>query len=193
MRVAAARAGVGCAGLALRKYHGLLVDPDGRARSWGYGGNGRLGHGSRANVAVPRLIASLATERAMCVAVGGVHSMIVTEAGILYSFGYNFYGQLGLGHQDKVDVPCRVVIEAVKSVSAGYSHTAAITMEGSLFTWGDNYQGQLGHRDTIERSIPTAVASIAHSAVKQVTAARCCTLMIDAGGSIWMAGRMRSM
>ena len=46
-------AGAGCAGLAARQVHGLLVDPDGRVRSWGYGGNGRLGHGSTADVAAP--------------------------------------------------------------------------------------------------------------------------------------------
>ena len=86
-----------------------------------------------------------------------------------------------------------MAIEAVKSVSAGALFTAAITREGSLFTWGFNFQGQLGHGDTTRRSIPTAVASNAHLTVKHVTAGLTCTLVIDAGGSIWMAGRMRPM
>ena len=77
----------------------MLVDRDGRARSWGGGWNGRLGHGSEANVAVPQLIMPLATERVVCVAVGAMHSLVVTEAGVLYSFGANDTGQLGLGHE----------------------------------------------------------------------------------------------
>jgi len=111
---------------------------------------------------VPQLIASLESDHVVCVSVGGLHSVIVTEAGILYSFGWNYYGQLGLGHKDDVNTPRRVAIQAVRSACAGSSHTAAITREGSLFTWGDNILGQLGHGDTTHRSNPTAVASIAH-------------------------------
>ena len=50
-------AGAGCAGVAVGFKHAILVDPDGRARSWGRGEWGKLGHGSVANVAVPQLIA----------------------------------------------------------------------------------------------------------------------------------------
>ena len=53
MRVQEGLADAGCAGLALEENHGVLVDPDGRARSWGGGSLNQLGHGSRANVAVP--------------------------------------------------------------------------------------------------------------------------------------------
>ena len=88
-------AGAGCAGLAVEYSHGMFVDLDGRARSWGGGRYGRLGHGSEDDVAVPQLIASLVTERGVCVSVGYDHSMIVTEAGILYSFGDSDHGQLG--------------------------------------------------------------------------------------------------
>ena len=183
-------ASAGCVGLAVGLAHGMLVDPDGRARSWGGGGFGQLGHGPVANVAVPQLITSLATQRVVCVAVGNAHSVIVTEAGNLFSFGFNIYGQLGLGHRDDVTTPNRVAIEAVRSVSAGNCHTAAITREGSLFTWGSNGYGQLGHGNTNECSIPTAVASIAHLTVKQVTAGATCTLVVDAEGSILMAGKL---
>ena len=115
----------------------------------------------------------------------------LTEAGILYSFGDNGYWQLGLGHEHSADVPRQVAIEAVASVSAGFYHTAAITREGRLFTWGYNEYGQLGHGDINVRSVPTAVASIAHLTVKQVTAGDCCTLVIDAEGSIWTTGKLR--
>ena len=73
-------------GLAVGYGHAMLVDLDGRVRSWGSGSWDRLGHGSVANVAVPKLIASLATKRAVCVSVIRAHSMIVTDAGVLYSF-----------------------------------------------------------------------------------------------------------
>ena len=37
-------ADAGCRGLAVGIDHGLLVDPDGRARSWGFNNHGQLGH-----------------------------------------------------------------------------------------------------------------------------------------------------
>ena len=185
-------ASVGCTGLSVRDTHGLVVDPDGRALSWGIGTAGKLGHGSAADVAVPQLIASLANERVVCVAAGVAHSMIVTEAGALYSFGNDHFGQLGLGHRDTVDIPRQVAIEAVGSVCAGDFHTAAITREGGLFTWGYNRCGQLGHGDNTNNSlVPTAVASIAHLMVRQVTAGACCTLVVDAEGCIWTTGKLR--
>ena len=184
-------AGAGCAGLTVGYSHGMFVDLDGRARSWGGGRYGKLGHGSEDDVAVPQLIASVATERVVCVSVGGAHSMIVTEAGILYSFGLNRSGQLGLGHENEVNTLFQVAIEAITSVCAGVLHTAAITRAGGLFTWGENFKGQLGHGDSTGHSNPTAVASIAHLTVKQVAAGDACTLLVDAEGSIWTAGKLR--
>ena len=85
------------------------------------------------------------------VSVSGTHSRIVTEAGILYSFGYNCFGQLGLGHEHGVNTPRAVAIEALGSVCAGDYHTVAITRDGSLFTWGSNARWQLGHGDATNR------------------------------------------
>lgn len=122
----------------------MLVDVEGRVRSWGRGSTGRLGHGSRdgsvVNVATPQVIASLAKERVVCVAVGGSYSMVLTAAGSLYSFGKNTKGQLGLGHKHDVNEPVQVAIGAVKSVCAGYTHTAAITRAGSLWSWARDHR-----------------------------------------------------
>ena len=56
---------------------------------------------------------------------------------------------------------------------------------------GSNTCGQQGHGDRTDRSFPTAVASIAHSKVEQVTAGAFFTLMVDARGSIWTTGQLR--
>ena len=98
---------------------------------------------------MPRLIPSLEAELVVCLSVGAEHSMILTEAGSVYSFGDNCHGQLGLDHLVlAVCIPSRVTIEAIRSVCAGYHHTAAITREGGLFTWGSDLYGQQGHDDT---------------------------------------------
>ena len=94
-------AGPGCVGLSVGAIHGLLVDRNGRVRSWGkgqaYGMTGWLGNGQTNDVAAPQIIASLATVLVTCVSAGHDHSLAVTNTGDLLSWGLNESGQLGLG------------------------------------------------------------------------------------------------
>lgn len=46
-----------------------------------------------------------------------------------------------------------------RSVSVGWGFTCGITPGDALFCWGSNYEGQLGDGTTIDRALPTRVAS----------------------------------
>ncbi len=52
---------------------------DGLVYSWGFGGDGQLGHGDQAVQPVPRLITSLSKEYVVKVAAGKVHSVCLTR------------------------------------------------------------------------------------------------------------------
>ena len=63
------------------------------------------------------------------VATGCRHATCMTQDGELYSWGFNFYEQLGLGDSDKdFDEPTRCHINEgkVKKLSCGYFHSAAL-------------------------------------------------------------------
>jgi alpha-tubulin suppressor-like RCC1 family protein len=65
----------------------------------------------------------------------------------VFAWGYNGYGQLGLGDCLNRRAPC--VVDGlwampVAALAAGDSHSAALTANGFLFTWGLNDKGQLG-------------------------------------------------
>jgi E3 ubiquitin-protein ligase HERC2 len=55
--------------------------------SWGVN-RGKLGHSDLANRTTPELISALAGKRAVQVACGALHSLVLTEDNVLYSFGY---------------------------------------------------------------------------------------------------------
>lgn len=84
------------------------------------------------------------------VACGFAHALAVTSSGQLYSWGWNTYGQLGLGSTSSINsaaVPQQVELPAVEwsKVFAGGNYSAGITTNGELYTWGVGKHGQLAH------------------------------------------------
>ena len=113
--------------------HAAAVSADGKLYTWGYGSNGRLGHGEETDILVPTVVDALIDEKVIHASCGGHHTAATTEHGLVYTWGWNHYGQLGLGPpgygSDSKMVP--TIVEALKShfvvqVSCGEQHTIAL-------------------------------------------------------------------
>ncbi|KAJ8747149.1 hypothetical protein K2173_001706 [Erythroxylum novogranatense] len=155
--------------------HTLALSDVGQVWGWGYGGEGQLGLGSRIKmVSSPHLIPcieSSASERdrsavvnqgsadlssqasklpGSCVkqiACGGRHSAVVTDAGVLLTFGWGLYGQCGQGSVTDQLRPTSVNSLSgiqVEGIAAGLWHTVCSTISGSVYAFGGNQFGQLG-------------------------------------------------
>ncbi len=113
----------------------------------------------------------------------------LTTYGGLKCWGYNVYGQLGDGTEERRTSPVDVVelSSGVATVDAGNSHACAVTTtEGRVKCWGYNSQGQLGD-DTLEnRSMPVNVVGLA-SGVSAVSAggSHSCALTTVGGVKCW--------
>jgi len=83
------------------------------------------------------------------VSVGGYHGLGLKSDGSLYAWGYNYYGQVGVGRDDQyVAVPTRVGVDNDwVAVSAGAYHSLALKSDGSLWGWGNNYYAALGDQE----------------------------------------------
>lgn len=91
---------------------------------------------------------------AISVAAGGNHTCAVKAPGVVYCWGNNQNGQLGIlpSTLPKSNKPFKVpnfgagsgTGKAIKKVWAGGTHTCALDLDGSLFCWGGNDSGQLG-------------------------------------------------
>jgi alpha-tubulin suppressor-like RCC1 family protein len=73
----------------------------------------------------------LKSEKVIQISAGSRHGACVTEQGKLYTWGFNFYDQLGLGDSERdFEVPTRVTKNIghsrVKQVSCGYFHSGAL-------------------------------------------------------------------
>ena len=93
---------------------------------------------------------------------GSCHNLFLDSEGNVFSVWDNFYGQLGLGHNDTHQNELNKIpnIPLVKIISCAYSSSYLIDFEGNLWSFGNNGKGQLGHGDTTHIDAPKIVNTI---------------------------------
>ncbi|KAE8673942.1 Ultraviolet-B receptor UVR8 [Hibiscus syriacus] len=137
--------------------HTAAVSEDGALYGWGWGRYGNLGLGDRNDRLVPQKVSTLSGEKMNMVACGWRHTISVSDAGELYTFGWSKYGQLGHGNFEDHLVPHKVEALAdsfIKQISGGWRHTMALTSGGKLYGWGWNKFGQVGVGDNTDHCSP---------------------------------------
>ncbi|KAL0491795.1 ultraviolet-B receptor [Acrasis kona] len=139
----------------------VCVTSDGEVYSWGGNQMGQLCQGDSSERVKPQRIRSLDNSEVVEIKCGGHHCMMVNGEGNLYTWGWNRYGQLGLGDDDsRGQATCVTALRSVKleSVCAGVAHSIALTVTGDLYTWGRNDHFQLGLPDShADRYVPQFV------------------------------------
>jgi alpha-tubulin suppressor-like RCC1 family protein len=97
------------------------------------------------------------------ISAGERHSLALTSAGAVMSWGWNITGQLGDGSTVfSQNVPKQVVglTSGVTAISAGGLHSLALKSGGSVVAWGKNFYGELGNGATKNRNAPVAVTAL---------------------------------
>ena len=129
-------------------------------------------------------ISSLSSMTACC---GENHTITLSNDGTLHSFGYNGFGQLGLGNNNDVSVPSRITtLPKIKQVSCGGHHTFCIDYEGFLWAFGNNGNGQLGTGNTTNFNVPQKILEI--PPVVSVSCGYEYTLIITNDSNLWACG-----
>ena len=118
-------------------FHTGMVTEAGDLLMCGKGEAGRLGLGDVEDRATPTLVprAVFDGEAVLMVACGAWHTVVATEGGGVYTFGYGYYGRLGHGDEEDQLAPRRVPAagfngERVVMVAANHFHTVALSEAG---------------------------------------------------------------
>lgn len=147
-------------------YFSLAITRDNCLFGWGEAKMGQLGLGKQREIRLPQRIPIVEQEtnqehKVVACSAGFGHTACLTETGDLYTWGFNIYGQLGLGDKKTRWYPERVQLDnnshymyrQIKVKCSNYA-TFSIDVNGHPYSWG---KGNLGHRDCQLLDLPRKI------------------------------------
>jgi alpha-tubulin suppressor-like RCC1 family protein len=182
--------------------HALFLLHTGRVYSWGNGANGRLGLGDVHDRTEACPVTHLQHEVVTAVQCGASHSMALTNAGRVYSWGKNTQGQCGHGNSEDHSKPAlihKIDDKDIIQVAAGWEHSLALTREGRMYSWGCGYKDSrrgvippvlgLGHNDS--RPSPELISSVESVRIVSIACGWDHCLALDEKGKVlsWGSGQ----
>ena len=125
----------------------LGIQSNGTLWSWGANDFGQVGLNTTApNVLSPNQIGSLSTWTQ--ISINPSNALALQSNGSLWSWGYNFSGQLGNNIQTSTNLfysPTQVgTSNTWTQIAAGQTHSMAIQSNGTLWGWGSRSNGENG-------------------------------------------------
>lgn len=127
----------------------MLLSVTFNIRCWGNNANGQIGVGTNTNVLTPTKISQLGA--VSTVVAGSYHTCAITmfeeasginareddedgrKEGNVYCFGYNSFGQLGIGNLEDQQFPQKVDLGGfAKDIKAGRDHTCALMEDDTV-------------------------------------------------------------
>ena len=120
-------------------------------------------------------------------------SLALDDLGQLYSWGFNWNGQLGdnMDGWGQAKPKPGIILKNVVDIAAGAAHTLAKTNNGYLYAFGSNWDGQLGIGGSgLGSSVKKPLAVMSH--VYTMAAGAAHSLVVTTDNALWVFGRNRN-
>jgi len=143
--------------------YSLALREDGTVWAWGSNASGQLGRPESYGAnPTPEQVAGLTGVVAL--SAGESHVLALREDGTVWSWGSNFFGELGrttgfISDFTPAPVPG---LERVAGLAASGGFSLALREDGTVWSWGHNFSGQLGDGTTSGRHTPRQVEGVEH-------------------------------
>jgi hypothetical protein len=129
---------------------------------WGNGIFGQLGNGRIDDSHSPMIVPLNNAENIINIESGSFHTCALSEAGNVYCWGWNGFGQLGDGTHSDSSTPVQVILpnnERVVIIDAGETHNCALTESAKTYCWGSNSAQQISSYSKYSHPLPITVFS----------------------------------
>ncbi|XP_020572054.1 probable E3 ubiquitin-protein ligase HERC4 [Phalaenopsis equestris] len=177
--------------------HSIAVTSRGAVYSFGSNNSGQLGHGTQEEEWRPRLIKTLQGIRIIQAATGAGRTMLISDAGMVYAFGKDSFGDAEFGIQGFKFVTKPQLVESLKGVfivqaAIGNFFTAVLSREGKVYTFSWGKDANLGHQTEPNDVEPHLLGStLENIPVVQIAAGYCYLLALTcqpSGMSVYSLG-----
>ena len=140
----------------------FLIDAYGNVQGWGKNFKGEVGNGTTIDQLTPVSINGLSNITEIVPNQDGYgYFFAINSSGQVFSWGYNGYGQLGLGTTANQLTPALIPnLPAVSEIILSGYTSYAITTEGDVYAWGLNDYGQIGNGTTTNKTTPNKVGIV---------------------------------
>ncbi len=160
----------------------LALAEDGTVFAWGLNNRGQLGNNSTTDSSTPlkvlkgayngtSTLGDDAGNKIIAIAADRFSSRALAADGTVFSWGYNYYGELGDGSTTQRLTPIQVVKGAytgtsylgddsgnkITTIAAGSQQSLAVAADGTVYAWGYGSNGNIGDGFTSHRYSPTKV------------------------------------
>jgi alpha-tubulin suppressor-like RCC1 family protein len=119
-------------------------------------------------------------------------SYLINTNGMLFSWGNNLRGQLGIGSTvdagEAQSVAFPAGVTGWNAASGGSTFALAIASNGRVYSWGQNSSGQLGLGNTNNQLSPVLIPFSANIAAWRVAAGSTHSLLLDSFGRLYSWG-----
>ena len=166
--------------------HTVGLRYDGTVWKWGVNYGIQLGQGSSpSNNLTPVQVQGLSN--IVYISAGSSHTAALRNDGTVWTWGWNFHGQLGDGTVAGRYTPMQVQgLTNITRIAAGNASTFAVRSDGTVWAWGFNGSGQLGDGTTIHRITPVQVQGI--TGVTHIAAGNSHTVALRSDSTVWAWG-----
>jgi alpha-tubulin suppressor-like RCC1 family protein len=171
-------------------YSSIALRSNGEVWTWGSNAEGELGNQSSVSMS-PTPVRALTQAGVTQVAAGNKHLLALGGDGSVWTWGGNFFGELGNGTVAvPSNLPVRVDqrVSGITQISAGAFSGMAVGAGGVVWTWGRNNDGQIGDGTQTDRPTPVVVTLQAPPA--RIAAGQGFDLAVLPDGTLWGWGEL---
>lgn len=180
--------------------HSTVIMSDGAVKSWGYNTYGHLGNNSNTDSPTPvfALHSDLSPLDNVVDLDASMFGLALKVDGTVWSWGDNWYGQLGNGSNTDTNTAAQVQVDAstmlsdMVAVSAGNRHSLVLRRDGTVWAWGQNNSGELARgTSNVQEVVPMPVlisSGVPLTDVMAISAGTSFSLALRKDGTVWSWG-----